>query len=68
MGAKITLSKRSISILKSNKLNKINISAKPYPGFPTDLQAQLMVLMTQAKGFLKLKKIFLKIDLSTFPN
>ena len=32
-------------------------------GFPTDLQAQLMVLMTQTKGVSKLKKIFLKIDL-----
>ena len=56
MGAKITLSKSSISVLKSNKLNKISISTKPYPGFPSDLQAQLMVLMTQAKGISKIKE------------
>ena len=56
MGAKITLSKNSVSIFKSNKLNKINISTKPYPGFPTDLQAQLMVLMTQAKGISRIKE------------
>ena len=56
MGAKITLSKNSVSIFKSNKLNKINISTKPYPGFPTDLQAQLMVLMTQAKGISQIKE------------
>ena len=29
---------------------------KPYPGFPTDLQAQLMVLMTQARGLSKIKE------------
>ena len=28
---------------KNKKLKKINIITKPYPGFPTDLQAQLMV-------------------------
>ena len=56
MGAKITLSKNSVSIFKSNKLNRINILTKPYPGFPTDLQAQLMVLMTQAKGLSKIKE------------
>ena len=56
MGTKINLSKNSISISKSMKINKINISTKPYPGFPTDLQAQLMVLMTQAKGLSKIKE------------
>ncbi len=50
MGAKIFKKKSSITILKPSDLKKINISTKPYPGFPTDLQAQLMVLMTQAKG------------------
>ena len=37
-------------------MKKINISTKPYPGFPTDLQAQLMVLMTQANGISKIKE------------
>ena len=56
MGVKINLFKNSISISKSKRLNKINISTKPYPGFPTDLQGQLMVLMTQAKGLSKIKE------------
>ena len=68
MGAKINLFKNSISISKSNRLNKINISTKPYPGFPTDLQGQLMVLMTQAKGLSKIKENILKIDLCMFQN
>jgi UDP-N-acetylglucosamine 1-carboxyvinyltransferase len=31
-------------------LQPINVETQPYPGFPTDLQAQLMALMTKAKG------------------
>ncbi len=56
MGVKIIKNKNSISILRSKNLKNINISTKPYPGFPTDLQAQLMVLMTQAKGLSKIKE------------
>ena len=50
MGVKIKNLKRSLIIQKNNNLKKTNVITKPYPGFPTDLQAQLMVLMTQAKG------------------
>ena len=56
MGIKISKTGNSIKILESKKLKNINISTKPYPGFPTDLQAQLMVLMTQAKGLSKIKE------------
>jgi UDP-N-acetylglucosamine 1-carboxyvinyltransferase len=31
-------------------VQSIDIKTQPYPGFPTDLQAQLMVLMTLATG------------------
>ena len=56
MGAKILLRKNSIIIYGSKNFKKIDISTKPYPGFPTDMQAQLMVLMTQAKGLSKIKE------------
>ena len=56
MGAKIISAKNSIFVLKNKGLKKISIVTKPYPGFPTDLQAQLMVLMTQAKGISKIKE------------
>ena len=56
MGVKISITKNSISILRSKNLKKITISTKPYPGFPTDLQAQLMVLMTQATGLSKIQE------------
>ncbi len=33
-----------------NGLTASDITTEPYPGFPTDMQAQYMVLMTQARG------------------
>ena len=56
MGAKIKIKKNIIFVSRNKSLKKINISTKPYPGFPTDLQAQLMVLMTQAKGVSKIQE------------
>ncbi len=56
MGIKIKTKKSSIEIFKSKNIKKINIETRPYPGFATDLQAQLMVLMTQAKGVSKIKE------------
>ena len=56
MGVNIKTTKNSIFIKNSKNLIRITISTKPYPGFPTDLQAQLMVLMTQAKGLSKIKE------------
>jgi len=56
MGVKLKNKKSTIEILKSNNIKKINLSTKPYPGFPTDLQAQLMVLMTRAQGTSRIKE------------
>ena len=58
VGVQIKQKKNSITIKKPKNFKKINIVTKPYPGFPTDLQAQLMVLLTQAKGVSKIKKYF----------
>ena len=56
IGVSIKQKKNSILIKKAKKLKKINVITKPYPGFPTDLQAQLMVLLTQANGVSKIKE------------
>ena len=56
MGANIKLKVNSIKILPSNELNGIKIQTSPYPGFPTDLQAQLMVLLTQVNGISKIRE------------
>ena len=58
IGAKITKKKNEITIQGSKKINNINIKTSPYPGFPTDLQAQLMVLLCKAN-----KKSIIKEDI-----
>ena len=56
MGIKIKKNNNSVTLQKNTKLKKIEVNTKPYPGFPTDLQAQLMVLMTQANGLSKISE------------
>ena len=56
MGLKILKKRKYIVVSHSKKIKSINISTKPYPGFPTDLQAQIMVLMTKANGVSTIKE------------
>ena len=49
MKIKIIRKKDYIVITCPKKISGIKIKTQPYPGFPTDLQAQIMVLMTKAK-------------------
>ncbi len=49
-GLKIDISGRSISVSKKGQLKSVDIKTAPYPGFPTDLQAQIMVLMALSGG------------------
>ena len=48
IGAKIIQKKNEIIIQGNKKIKNINIKTSPYPGFPTDLQAQMMVLLCKA--------------------
>ena len=50
MKVKIIKKNNCVLVIGPKKIKNINISTKPYPGFPTDLQAQIMVLMTRASG------------------
>ena len=50
MGVKIVKKKNYAIASCTQKLKCSNIITKPYPGFPTDLQAQIMVLMTKSEG------------------
>ena len=50
MGVKIVKKKNYAVASCTQKLKCSNIITKPYPGFPTDLQAQIMVLMTKSEG------------------
>ena len=51
IGAKITLDKNRITIIGNKIIKNINLKTAAYPGFPTDLQAQLMVLLCKAKKY-----------------
>ena len=56
MGVKLKTKKNEIQVFESKNIRSISIKTEPYPGFPTDLQAQIMVLMTKAKGISKIKE------------
>ncbi len=56
MGANLKVKKTSVEILPTEKLLGINIKTAPYPGFPTDLQAQIMALMCIVDGDSEIKE------------
>ena len=56
MGVDIIKKKNYLIATRSKKLKSVNIITEPYPGFPTDLQAQIMVLMTRAEGVSTIKE------------
>ena len=49
-GAKVTIDPQGIRVEGVDKINSVDVKTLPYPGFPTDMQAQFMVLMSVAKG------------------
>ena len=50
MKVKIIRKKNYIIVISPKKINGTKLETQPYPGFPTDLQAQIMTLMTKANG------------------
>ncbi len=50
-GAVITPNNDGIRVSRNGAgIKSVNVTTAPFPGFPTDLQAQLMALMTKARG------------------
>ncbi|GGF53566.1 UDP-N-acetylglucosamine 1-carboxyvinyltransferase [Azorhizobium oxalatiphilum] len=50
-GAQIDVNNEGIRVRRNGAgLFPVDVSTAPHPGFPTDLQAQLMALMTRAQG------------------
>ena len=57
MGVQCLDQENSLHITQNdNKLKPIDIVTNPYPGFPTDLQAQIMAMMTQADGLSRIRE------------
>ncbi len=47
-GVEIVADENSVSVKGGKKVKSVDVTTLPYPGFPTDLQAQIMVLMSVA--------------------
>ena len=56
MNANLDIYKNSVKILPSKRLRSVSIATSPYPGFPTDLQAQIMALMSIVNGTSEIKE------------
>ena len=48
IGSKIIIKKNEVQLIGKKKIKGMQIKTAPYPGFPTDLQAQVMVLLCKA--------------------
>jgi UDP-N-acetylglucosamine 1-carboxyvinyltransferase len=50
MGANLEIGQNNVHVKKSEKLKGLALETAPYPGFPTDVQAQMMALMSVVEG------------------
>ncbi len=58
-GCTLKINASSIEIIAGKSLKSVDITTNPFPGFPTDLQAPFMALMTTANGTSKItEKVF----------
>ncbi len=49
-GARIEIEDRALRVYGSDDITSVDVKTLPYPGFPTDMQAQFMVMMSLASG------------------
>lgn len=49
-GINFKINRKSVEIYPGGRINSVSIKTREYPGFPTDLQAPLSVLLTQSDG------------------
>ena len=50
MGVELTENAEGVRVRRPAPLQAVEVKTLPYPGFPTDLQAQIMALMSVAEG------------------
>jgi UDP-N-acetylglucosamine 1-carboxyvinyltransferase len=50
MGVRIEEKKGGVNVSRKGKLQAVDVTTQPYPGFPTDMQAQVMALLCTAQG------------------
>jgi UDP-N-acetylglucosamine 1-carboxyvinyltransferase len=49
-GVQVEVGERTLAVERYGPLHPVSFTTAPYPGFPTDMQAQMMALMTLAQG------------------
>jgi UDP-N-acetylglucosamine 1-carboxyvinyltransferase len=56
-GAAVSSDNRGVRVMRNGAgIGAVDIATAPFPGFPTDLQAQFMALMTRARGVSRIKE------------
>ncbi len=55
-GCEVDPGDSGVRLSRPGELERCDVSTAPHPGFPTDLQAQLMVMITQARGVSTLRE------------
>ena len=55
VGCDLNISENSIELIPAENIRPVDLITSPHPGFPTDLQAQFMALMTISEGECSIK-------------
>lgn len=55
-GVEVEVEERAMTVERPGAMRPIRLMTTPYPGFPTDMQAQMMALMTLAQGSSRLRE------------
>jgi UDP-N-acetylglucosamine 1-carboxyvinyltransferase len=55
-GVDVLVTNEGIRIRNGHAIAPVDVTTEPFPGFPTDLQAQLMALMTRATGTTRIRE------------
>jgi UDP-N-acetylglucosamine 1-carboxyvinyltransferase len=56
VGAEIQVSEQTLQVKGPDMIGSVDIETMPFPGFPTDLQAQFMALLSIARGSSAIKE------------
>jgi UDP-N-acetylglucosamine 1-carboxyvinyltransferase len=67
-GAKFSCVDDSMRVVGNKRLNAVNIVTLPYPGFATDMQAQMMALMCVTPGISRLPRRYIRTGLCMWRN
>ena len=68
MGVDLEYYEEGIRVTANGDLNPVDVKTLPHPGFPTDMQSQMMALLLTANGHKVITETVLKIDLCTLQN